>query len=48
MIGVIKQPFLGGVFAPKLNVMDREGDEPTATIEAQNKCCIGGMVRSSD
>jgi hypothetical protein len=44
MIGYIKQPFLGGMFSPKLNVMDREGGQTIATIQAQAKCFIGGMV----
>ena len=44
MIGYIKQPVLGGMFSPKLNVMDREGGKEIATIQAKAKCCIGGMV----
>ena len=44
MIGYIRQPFLGGMFAPKVNVMDREGGQEIATVQAEAKCCIGGMV----
>jgi hypothetical protein len=33
-IGYIKQPFLGGGLSPTLQMMDREGDEPTAIIKA--------------
>jgi hypothetical protein len=47
MIGYIKQPFLGGMFSPKLNVMDRQEGQTIATIQAEAKCCIGGMVRLS-
>ena len=45
MLGYIKQPFLGGLFSPKLDVMDREGGQTIATIQAEAKCFIGGMVR---
>ena len=34
---------MGGVFSPTLNVMEREGDEPFATIKANAVCCIGGI-----
>lgn len=30
-VGYIRQPFLGGGFAPKLQVMDRTGEDPYAT-----------------
>ena len=30
-VGYIRQPFLGGGFSPKLQVMDREGEDPYAT-----------------
>lgn len=44
MIGYVKEPFLGGLLSPKLNVMDREGGREIATIQAEAKCCcIGGM-----
>mmetsp|Transcript_28590 Transcript_28590/g.47601 ORF Transcript_28590/g.47601 Transcript_28590/m.47601 type:complete len:309 (+) Transcript_28590:113-1039(+) len=42
-IGHIKMPAMGGGFSPTLNVMDREGAEPFATIKANAFCCIGGM-----
>jgi hypothetical protein len=42
-IGYIKQPFLGGFLSPTLEMMDREGDEPTAIIKANAVCCIGGL-----
>ena len=42
-IGYIKQPFLGGGFSPALQVMDRDGEEPYATIEAEAVCCIAGL-----
>ena len=35
-VGYIRQPFLGGGFAPKLEVMDRTGEEPYAT----SKCVL--------
>lgn len=37
-VGYIKQPFLGGGFAPKLEVMDRDGEEPYATSESLKIC----------
>lgn len=43
MIGYIQQPVGGGMFSPQLNVMNREGGEPIATIQANAFCCIGGM-----
>jgi len=43
-IGHVYQPFLGGVFSPTLQVMDRKGDdEPVATIKANAVCCIAGL-----
>ncbi|KAL7527508.1 hypothetical protein ACHAWF_002204 [Thalassiosira exigua] len=43
-MGYIRQPFLGGGFSPKLQVMDREGDDdPYATIESTATCCIAGL-----
>lgn len=42
-IGYIKQPFLGGGLAPTLQVMEREGEEPYATIQADAVCCIAGL-----
>ena len=33
----------GGGFSPKLQVMDRDGDEPYATIESNAMCCIAGI-----
>lgn len=42
-IGYIQEPIMGGVFSPTLNVMEREGDEPFATIKANAVCCIGGI-----
>lgn len=43
-LGYIKQPFLGGGFAPKLEVMDREDDEDHyATVEYEGFCCVAGL-----
>jgi hypothetical protein len=42
-ISYIKQPFLGGGLSPTLHVMDRDGEEPIATIKANAVCCIGGL-----
>eukprot|EP00984_Skeletonema_dohrnii_P019562 scaffold9379_cov114-Skeletonema_dohrnii-CCMP3373.AAC.1 len=42
-VGYIKQPFLGGGFSPKLQVMERDGDDPYCTIESDATCCIAGM-----
>lgn len=42
-VGYIKQPIFGGGFSPKLEVMDRDGDEPYATIESNAMCCIAGI-----
>lgn len=42
-MGYIKQPFLGGGFAPKLEVMDRDGEGHYATIESNAMCCIAGI-----
>mmetsp|Transcript_511 Transcript_511/g.1029 ORF Transcript_511/g.1029 Transcript_511/m.1029 type:complete len:285 (-) Transcript_511:269-1123(-) len=41
--GYIKQPFLGGGMSPKLQVMEREGEEEYATIESNAFCCIAGI-----
>jgi len=43
LIGHIQQPIMGGMLSPTLNVMEREGGEPFATITAEAVCCIGGM-----
>ena len=43
LIGFVQQPMLGGMLSPTLNVMEREGGEPFATITAEAVCCIGGM-----
>ena len=45
LIGYIKQPIMGGMLSPTLDVMDRDGDgaEPFATIQAEATCFIGGM-----
>lgn len=43
MIGYIQQPVGGGIFSPQLNVMNREGGEPIATIQSNATCCIAGM-----
>jgi Scramblase len=43
LIGFIQQPILGGMLSPTLNVMEREGGDPFATITAEATCCIGGM-----
>mmetsp|Transcript_26018 Transcript_26018/g.29110 ORF Transcript_26018/g.29110 Transcript_26018/m.29110 type:complete len:317 (+) Transcript_26018:158-1108(+) len=45
LIGFIQQPVLGGIFSPKLDVMNRdgEGSEPIATIQAEAVCCIAGI-----
>jgi len=42
-IGYIQQPFLGGGLAPTLQVMEREGEEPYATIQSEAVCCIAGL-----
>jgi len=42
-VGYVKQPLFGGGFAPKLEVMEREGEEPYATIESDAMCCIAGL-----
>jgi hypothetical protein len=43
LIGYIQQPVLGGMLSPTLNVMEREGADPFATITAESMCFIGGM-----
>jgi hypothetical protein len=43
LIGYIQQPVGGGGLSPQLNVMNREGGEPIATIQAEAVCCIAGM-----
>jgi len=43
LIGYIQQPIGGGMLSPKLNVMNREGGETLATIQAEAKCCIAGI-----
>lgn len=42
-IGYIQMPVMGGGLSPTLNVMEREGAEPFATIKAEAVCFIGGM-----
>lgn len=42
-VGYIKQPFLGGGLSPKLQVMERDGEEPFATIESDAICCVAGL-----
>jgi len=42
-IGYIQQPIGGGLLSPTLEVMEREGAQPFATIKAEAICCIGGM-----
>lgn len=42
-IGFIQQPIMGGYLSPTLEVMDREEEEPYATIKANAICCIGGL-----
>ena len=45
-LGYIKQPFLGGGFAPKLEVMERSEDnsgEHYATVEYDGFCCVAGL-----
>ena len=43
MIGYIQQPVGGGMLSPQLNVMNREGGEPIAVIQAKAVCCIAGI-----
>ena len=43
LIGYIQQPFMGGGLSPQLDVMDREGGEPIATIQAEGVCCVAGI-----
>ena len=43
IMGYIKQPVGGGILSPTLEVMEREGADPFATITAEATCCIGGM-----
>ena len=43
LIGYIKQPMFGGMFSPTLEMMERDGSEPYATIKAEATCCIGGI-----
>mmetsp|Transcript_46208 Transcript_46208/g.111999 ORF Transcript_46208/g.111999 Transcript_46208/m.111999 type:complete len:294 (-) Transcript_46208:125-1006(-) len=44
VIGYIKQPILGGLLSPTLDLMDREeSEEAYATIKANAVCCIGGV-----
>jgi len=42
-VGYIRQPFMGGGFSPKLQVMERDGEDPYATIESTAFCCIAGL-----
>ena len=44
-LGHIKQPTLGGLFTPQLNVMDRDAQE-IATVNGPT-CCVGGFCCDS-
>ena len=44
-VGYIKQPFLGGGFSPKLQVMERDGDEPYCTSKFSFMCAFSLMLR---
>lgn len=44
-IGLVKQPTLGGCFAPKLDVMDRQ-QNAVATVSGPT-CCVGGFCCDS-
>ena len=46
LIGYIKQPIMGGMLSPTLDVMDRDSEseqQPYATIQAESTCFIGGI-----